>query len=86
VAFDELASSNGYVKQREEIYVRRVESEHSLPELLTEPPCAPMREVVARVFAKTTSRAVCQILCKSWESGSLAGIEILLNFRPRITA
>lgn len=32
------------------------------------------------------SQAVCQILCKSWEPDSLAGMEILLNFRPRITA
>jgi hypothetical protein len=29
---------------------------------------------------------VCQILCKSWEPGSLAGIEIFLSFRLRITA
>ena len=29
---------------------------------------------------------VCQILCKSSEPGCSAGIEILLNFRPRITA
>ena len=30
--------------------------------------------------------AVCQILCKSWQPGSLAGIGIFLNVNPRITA
>ena len=32
------------------------------------------------------AKAVCQILCKSWQPGSLAGIGIFLNVNPRITA